>query len=116
VAESQRALAVDAQEADADSLLHHYRHLLHWRRGQPALIHGDMQLLPRHDQVLAHVREHAGQRVLCAFNLSERAASFELPAGLPAAIAIDGSGLRGAHVQGAQIRFEPWGGVFCRLN
>ena len=115
VAESQRALAVDLQEADADSLLHHYRHLLHWRRGQPALIHGEMQLLPRHEQVLAFVRGHGEQRVLCAFNLSDRAATLALPVGLPAAMVIDGSGLRGAHVQGAQITFEPWGGVFCSL-
>ena len=116
VAESHRALAVDVQEADPDSLLHHYRHLLEWRRGQPALIDGDMQLLSKHEQVLAFVRGDGDQRVLCAFNLSERAATFALPAGLPAAIPLNGSGARGADVQGAQMKFEPWGFVFCSLS
>ena len=116
VAESHRALAVDVQEADPDSLLHHYRHLLEWRRGQPALIDGDMQLLSKHEQVLAFVRGEGDQRVLCAFNLSERAATFALPAGLPAAIPLNGSGARGADVQGAQMKFEPWGFVFCSLS
>jgi alpha-glucosidase len=116
VAESHRALAVNLQEADADSLLHHYRHLLHWRRQRPALVHGDMQLLPVHEQVLAFVRSHAGQRILCAFNLSERSASFALPAGLPAATPMQGSGARGGDVQGAQLRFEPYGHVFCSLT
>ena len=56
------------------------------------------------------------QRVLCAFNLSDRPASYALPAGLSAAIPIDGSGARGASVQGAQLRFEPWGQLFCSLS
>ena len=116
VAESHRALAVDAQEADADSLLHHYQHLLQWRRSQPALIHGDMSLLSKHEQVLAFVRSHGDRKVLCAFNLSERPATFALPAGLPAAEPINGSGARGAGVQGAQLSFEPWGCIFCTLS
>jgi alpha-glucosidase len=116
VAESHRALAVDVQEADTDSLLHHYRHLLQWRRGRPALLHGVMRLLQRHDQVLAFERSHDGQRILCAFNLSDRAATFALPAGLPAAMPMQGSGARGADVQGAQLRFEPHGYVFCTLT
>jgi alpha-glucosidase len=115
VAESHRALAVDAQEADPDSLLHHYRHLLQWRRSQPALIDGDMQLLPRHDQVLAFVRRNGNHQVLCAFNLSERSATFALPAGLPAATPIDGSGARGASAQGTLLSFEPWGSIFCSV-
>jgi alpha-glucosidase len=116
VAESHRALAVDVQEADADSLLHHYRHLLQWRRSQPALIHGDMQLLPKHEQVLAFVRSHGDSKLLCAFNLSERAATLALPKGLPAAELINGSGARGASVQGAQMTFEPWGCIFCTVS
>jgi alpha-glucosidase len=116
VAESHRALAVDVQEADADSLLHHYQHLLQWRRGQPALIHGDMALLPKHEQVLAFVRSHGDKKLLCAFNLSERPATFALPAGLPAVEAINGSGVRGASVQGAQMSFEPWACIFCTVS
>ena len=116
VAESHRSLAVDVQEADTDSLLHHYRHLMQWRRKQPALVDGEMQLLARHEQVLAFVRGQGDQRVLCAFNLSERAATYALPAGLPAATPLNGCGARGAEVQGAQVSFAPWGFSFCSLS
>jgi alpha-glucosidase len=97
-------------------LLHHYQHLLQWRRSQPALIHGDMSLLPKHEQVLAFVRSLGDKKMLCAFNLSERPATFALPAGLPAAEPINGSGVRGASVQGAQMTFEPWGCIFCTVS
>ncbi len=75
---SHRALAADAQLADPASLQQHYRTLLHWRRSQPSLLHGDMRLLPCHDQVFAHLRSHAGERLLCAFNLSEQPAMLDL--------------------------------------
>jgi hypothetical protein len=39
-----------------------------------------------------------------------------LPAGLPAATPMQGSGARGADVQGAQLRFEPFGYIFCTLT
>jgi len=113
VAESQRAFAVERQEVDPQSLLHHYRELLAWRRSQPALIHGEMELLPTHAQVLAYVRSHAGERVLCAFNLSEQPATLALPGD---AQLLAGSGARGAAVQGAHASFEPWGVLFARLG
>ncbi|TCO82361.1 alpha-glucosidase [Plasticicumulans lactativorans] len=115
-AESHRALAVDRQEADGTSLLHFYRQLLAWRRGQPALIHGDMHLLPVHDQVLAYVREHAGERVLCAFNFSGTPASYVLPAGTGTPTPLDGSGVSGASADAAGLHFAPWGVVFARLT
>jgi alpha-glucosidase len=114
-AESHRPLAVDRQEADAGSLLHHYRRLLHWRKGQPALIRGEIELLPEHAQVLAFVRSHRGERILCAFNLSDRAAVFELRAGDRVAQRLEGSGASGAVVAGIGAQFEPYGVLFARL-
>jgi alpha-glucosidase len=96
VSESHRALAADQQAGDPASLLSHYRQLLAWRRGVPALIHGDMTLLPVHPQVLAFVREHEGQRMLCAFNLSDT----------PAEVALEAAGT---------VRFDPWGALFAPL-
>ncbi len=110
-----RALAVDRQLADPGSLLHHYRRLLAWRRGQPALLHGEMDLLPSHPQVLAFVRRQAGERVLCAFNLGEQPCSYGLPEGLAVARVLDESGVQGAGPAGAGLRFEPFGGLFARL-
>lgn len=116
VAESHRGLAVDRQEADAGSLLHHYRRLLAWRRRQPALIHGEMDLLPVHDQVLAYVRSHEGQRVLCAFNFSEQPATLALPASMGAAHILADSPAAGATVRSHTIEFAPWGVLFARLD
>ncbi len=128
VAETHRALAVDRQRGQAGSVLETYRTLLAWRRGVPALIHGDMTLLDEHPQVLAYVREHAGERVLCAFNLSEAAVDWTpamspdtSPAASPAASVrigpvLAGSGVHGAAVQGDVVAFEPWGVLFARLT
>ncbi len=115
VAESHRALAVDRQEADPGSLLHHYRHLLHWRRGHPALIDGEMDLLPKHPQVLAYVRRSGDERLLCAFNLSAGEANFSPPAGLVVAGVLADSGAEGAVVEGDEIRFQPWGVFFAHI-
>ena len=123
VAESHRALAADVQAADPQSLFHHYQQLLRWRRGVPALIHGDMHLLPVHDQVLAYVREHleagADERVLCAFNLSDQPARYDLPAGYAVIETLTDSGAQGAQAghgaHDSQLSFEPWGVLFARL-
>ncbi|MEX8520533.1 MAG: alpha-glucosidase family protein [Leptothrix sp. (in: b-proteobacteria)] len=115
VAESHRALAVDAQEADQTALLHHYRHLLRWRRAQPELMQGSLQLLPPHPQVLAYVREHAGSRLLCAFNLSEQPATLALAADQSVAALLSDSGASGAEPQAGAVRFDPYGVLFARL-
>ncbi|MEY4754483.1 MAG: hypothetical protein RJA44_2158, partial [Pseudomonadota bacterium] len=115
LAESHRALAVDAQEADPAALLHHYRHLLRWRRTRPELMQGSLQLLPVDAQVLAYVREHAGARLLCAFNLSAQPARLALPDGLRVAELLSDSGARGAALDGAALQFDPYGVLFARL-
>ena len=114
VAATHTALAVDQQAGRADSLLSYFTQLLHWRRQQPALLHGCMTLLPEHPQVLAFVREDGAQRVLCAFNFSDSAAVLALPEGWSQAGLLDGSGLAGARTDAGQIRFEPWGGLFLQ--
>ena len=115
LAEAHRALAVDRQEADPGSLLQHYRRLLAWRRTQPALVQGSITLLPAHAQLLAYVREHAGARVLCAFNLSAQAARLVLPEGLQLDGLLDASGATGAAQAEDGVDFMPFGVLFARL-
>ena len=114
IAESHRALAVDRQVLDAGSVLHRYRHLLQWRRAQPALMKGDLKLLPLHEQVLAFVRSAGKERLLCAFNLSAMPATWPL-AGERVAAVLGDSGATGAAAQGSTLTFEPWGVLFARL-
>ena len=114
VADSHLPLAVDRQQNQPDSLLTFFKQLLYWRRDQPALIHGSLSLLPGHPQVLAFVREHGPQRLLCAFNFSDQPAILDLPAGWGNASPLAGSGLQGAQLEGSTLCFEPWGGLYLQ--
>jgi alpha-glucosidase len=109
-------LAVDAQQADEKSLLNYYTQLLTWRRGVPALIKGNMQMLPKDPQVLAFVREHLGAKVLCIFNFSSTAAVFELSKELASAVELPGSGLSGGYLQDKCVQLSPWGGLFASVQ
>ena len=115
VAESHRALAVDTQDAAPESLLQFYRQLLRWRKTQPAILHGAMQLLPVHAQVFAFVRTSDAERVLCVFNFSAQPAQYALPSDCQVGELLLGSGLQGARVQGGVVALAPWGGLFTRL-
>jgi alpha-glucosidase len=115
VAKTHLPLAVDAQQADDKSLLKYYTQLLMWRRSVPALIKGSMQLLPKNPQVLAFVREHLGVKVLCVFNFSAEARTFELPKELAHAVELSGSGLSGGTLQNKCVQLSPWGGLFASV-
>jgi alpha-glucosidase len=60
------------------------------------------------------VRQHDPQTLLCAFNFSDRAAQLALPADWRGASVLEGSGLAGARVDGDQLLFEPYGGLFLQ--
>ncbi|MEO3386064.1 alpha-glucosidase [Mesorhizobium sp. CAU 1741] len=61
--------AVELQEQDNASILHHYRAMLRFRKASPALTSGSITLEDHHGgNVLAFVREAEGERVFCAFN------------------------------------------------
>jgi alpha-glucosidase len=107
------ALAVD-QQTGPDSLLSYFKQIIAWRKQQPALIHGDMQLWASHEQTLAFVREHEGERVLCVFNFSDRTTELSLPAEWAQASAMTESGTQGVHLEAQRLRCEPWGCAFLR--
>ena len=75
------------------------------------LLHGDQALLPVHSQVMAFVREHEGQQVLCAFNFSDSAANMDLPANFKSATALSVPGLSGGNVAGDCMQFEAYGAL-----
>jgi alpha-glucosidase len=82
ISAAHRALAVDRQQGDAESVLCRYRAVLAARRTLPALIHGSIELLETEGDVLAFLREEGAERLLCVFNFSEKAASLPVPARL----------------------------------
>jgi alpha-glucosidase len=108
-----QALAVD-QQTGPDSLLAYFKQLIAWRKEQPALVHGEMQLWHSHGQTLSFVREHAGQRILCVFNFSDQIAELTLPTDWVGAQVLQDSGASGVRVVAQQLQFEPWGCAFLR--
>ena len=65
-----RALTVEAQDADPDSMLNLYRRMLHLRRAEPALRRGTVRLLDEDPQVLRVERSDAdGERLVIIVNL-----------------------------------------------
>lgn len=114
VAEPHRALAVDRQAADPDSMLSFFTRLLHWRRHQPALRSGRLSLLAPHPQLLVFAREHDTQTLLCVFNFSDQPAAMALPDEWQGAVVLDGSGLAGAQVRDHTVHCAPWGGLFLQ--
>jgi alpha-glucosidase len=108
-----RALAAD-QQTGSDSLLAYFKQLIAWRKQQPALVHGEMQLWESHEQTLAFVREHGGERILCVFNFSDQTAELTLPTDWVGAQALQDSGASGVRIGAQHLQFEPWGCAFLR--
>ncbi len=74
--------APDIQEQQNDSLLHHYRATLSFRKQHPALVKGTIATLDAPDGVLMFTREGSGEKLLCAYNMTENAVIVPLPGGL----------------------------------
>ncbi|PPU07468.1 alpha-glucosidase [Xanthomonas arboricola] len=79
--EEHRAAAVSVQQDDPLSVLSAVRQFLAWRKGEPALREGAITFYDTAEPVLMFRREHAGQVMLLAFNLSADTAELGLPAG-----------------------------------
>ncbi|MDO9501191.1 maltose alpha-D-glucosyltransferase [Falsiroseomonas sp.] len=74
-----QTLNVETQARDSHSLLNWTRRMLAVRRRSRAFGRGTMRLLyPGNRKVLAYLREHEGDVVLCVFNLSRAAQAVEL--------------------------------------
>ncbi len=118
-----RAVAVDQQEADPDSVLHQFRRFLHWRRRSPALVRGAIRFFDAPEPVLLFVRQHQGESLLCAFNLGPEAMEIPLPEALLARIGSAtlteqaGHGLPGGTLSqgGTRLTLPPLGGFFAEF-
>lgn len=116
VANTHNELAVSRQQGRADSMLNEVTRLLHWRKQQPALLAGGMNLLPVNDQILAFERHAPGQKLLCAFNFSNQSIDWPLADHWQAAAELTDSGLTGAHIEHGTIQFEAWSGLFLQMH
>ena len=74
------ALAVDTQGA-ADSVLNKTRALIEWRKQQPAIMQGDIEVLESHENAVIYLRKSTEQTLWVALNLGSEAIELTPPAG-----------------------------------
>ena len=84
--------APDLQEKRNDSLLHHYRATLQFRRAHEALVKGTIKTLDAPEGVLMFTRTAGAETLLCAFNMTGGPIVVRLP---------DGIGVRGIDAPGS---------------
>ena len=73
------AVNVEAQQREPASLLNWMKRMIAVRQTHQAFGRGTLRLLyPRNRKVLAYLREHAGDRILCVANLARSAQAVEL--------------------------------------
>ncbi|MBM9594888.1 maltose alpha-D-glucosyltransferase [Roseitranquillus sediminis] len=74
-----QAINVEAQQADASSLLNWMRRMIQVRKNHDVFGRGEMRLLyPSNRKVLAYIRETEDEAVLCVANLSRSAQAAEI--------------------------------------
>ncbi|MDQ3040442.1 MAG: alpha-glucosidase family protein [Pseudomonadota bacterium] len=113
VPHAHRALAVAEQDARPDSVLNATRAFLRWRKAQPALVEGSIRFVDAPPELLAFVREHQGQRMLAAFNLSDTEVSWPAPAGIAL---LEAPGIDAAAMRDGCLKFPPRGAVYATLQ
>ncbi len=102
--------AVDVQESQNNSTLAFYRALTRFRKQHPALVKGAITLVDAPDGVLAFTREYEGERLFCAFNMSDAAIAYQPPEAMtltdidaPGTISVETTGLLNLVPFGAYI-------------
>ncbi|WP_281213556.1 alpha-glucosidase family protein [Shewanella insulae] len=107
---AHKAVAVDVQDANPESILNHYRHMLAWRKQHPILVTGDIKFIESSDALLVFERRLGEQTLLVAFNLSGQPQSYSLPdLGEKGLTPLDGHGLPKAELKGGVIQFDGFG-------
>lgn len=135
VSRAHLSKAVAVQQAQPDSLLKRITHFLHWRRAYPALLVGDMQMLPAHPQWLAFVRRcpdtaaaNSADSLLCVFNFSASNATLrwqDIPAAAATGLApttqpqpqlLHDCGLGKHSMDEHGLHLPAWGAAILRLD
>jgi len=76
------AINVERQQKDTSSILNWMRRMIAVRKSSAAFGRGTMSFLyPRNRKILAYLREHEDETILCLFNLSRAAQAVELDLG-----------------------------------
>lgn len=113
VDEAHLPLAVARQEAADDSTLNAVRRFIHWRKHQPALLAGSLELVASESNILCWIRRSTSQSMLVALNLSGRPVREKLR--YPDAKAVYGHGFSG-RIDDDYIILEPYDALYATLD
>ena len=103
VSPDHAARAVDRQESDPKSLVHHYRNAIKLRRDWAVLRNGDQSGMTTSGNLLSFTRSDGNDVLFCVFNLGREAADTKLPDGEWRAVGPDP-----AQIQNNQVTLEAW--------
>ena len=111
VPETHRQRSVAAQERNPDSPLQRFRRFMHWRRGQPALMWGSIELLPTDEPILAFERRLDESVIRAFFNIGGRPQEFTHPMPEGARVLND-HGLVSGTMSTDRVSLPPFGVLF----
>ncbi len=107
--------AASVQNGEPESVLARYRAALALRKAHPALVSGTIRFLDAGGDVLAFLREGAGERLLCVFNFADEAARWPLPPEIVEAAPIMPAGAPDA-IRNRVLSLSPLGSFIARMG
>jgi alpha-glucosidase len=111
VPDAHRASAVDVQERDPASILHHYRAAMAFRHAHPVLLGGSLVFPEAPGEILAVQRTLADAGMLCLFNMTSRPQSWQVPKNYRDG-RINLFSMHGVAVEAGEAHLPPWGYLF----
>lgn len=106
-------LAIDRQSEDPQSVLSFVKRLIHWRKSQPALVSGDLELVQCDNDLLCWIRSSSRQRLLVALNMTGIPTKAALP--VPLVGLLEGHGFSG-RIEDGQMVLGPYDALFASVQ
>jgi alpha-glucosidase len=113
LAREHAGLSVEEQGEDPDSALSFSREMIAFRKATPALSLGDIEFVATPDPLVAFVRRHEGEEVICVFNLGEAPQVLAHPSLERAELLPLRTGE--ADLRGGSVGLSPFSAAFLRL-
>ncbi len=113
ISEQHRALSIDQQTQDSDSLFSFYQRMLLLRQQHPVLSKGELGALRREGDVLQYVRYDGVVSILCVFNISDQPVQLDLAYSAPTMLNTE---LFEAELHGQTLSLPAWGATMLCLN
>jgi alpha-glucosidase len=113
LAKEHAGLSVEAQGEDPDSMLSFSREMIAFRKATPALSLGDIAFVGAAEPLLAFVRRHEGEEVICVFNFGETPQVLAHPSLERAELLPLRTGE--ADLRGGSVGLSPFAAAFLRI-